>query len=81
MAWQDSRFSDGAADAVALAASDDGGRTWSAPVKVNRTPTGIPLPDQQAFTVSLEVGRDGTVAVSYSDFRHNDAGTPLLTDR
>ncbi|ANS62362.1 BNR/Asp-box repeat-containing protein [Streptomyces lincolnensis] len=81
VAWQDARFSDGAADAVALAASDDGGRTWSAPVKVNRTPTGIPLPNQQAFTVALDVAGDGTVGVSYTDFRHNDAGTPLLTDR
>ncbi len=81
VAWQDSRFTGGAADSVALASSDDGGRTWSAPVKVNRTPTDIPPPNQQAFTVSLEVGRDGTVGVAHSDFRHNDAGAPLLTDR
>jgi hypothetical protein len=29
--WQDSRFSNGARDAIALARSDDGGFTWSAP--------------------------------------------------
>ncbi|MEV6996222.1 sialidase family protein [Streptomyces sp. NPDC093982] len=81
VAWQDSRFSGGGADAVALAASDDGGRTWSEPVKVNRTPASVPVPNQQAFTVTLAVGRDGTVAVAHSDFRHNDEGTPLLTDR
>ncbi|MFI9758971.1 hypothetical protein ACIHFB_13600 [Streptomyces sp. NPDC051963] len=39
------------------------------------------MPNQQAFTVTLAVGRGGTVAVSYSDFRRNDAGAPLLTDR
>ncbi|MCZ4512149.1 hypothetical protein O3Q52_29055 [Streptomyces sp. ActVer] len=29
----------------------------------------------------LAVGDDGTVAVSRSDFRHNDTGEALLTDR
>ncbi|MGW0822847.1 hypothetical protein [Streptomyces sp. NPDC002845] len=48
---------------------------------MNRTPTGVPVPNQQTFTVTLAVGRDGTVAVSYSDFRHDDTGVPLLTDR
>ncbi|WP_405573659.1 glycoside hydrolase [Streptomyces sp. NBC_01167] len=80
-AWQDARFSSGAADGVALSSSGDGGRTWSEPVKVNRTPAGIPAPHQQAFTVSLDVARDGTVGVAYSDFRHNDARAPLFTDR
>ncbi|MFB4317689.1 sialidase family protein [Actinomadura sp. 21ATH] len=80
-AWQDARFSGGAADGVALTSSADGGRTWSDPVKVNRTPTTVPAPNQQTFTVALAVGRGGTVAVSYSDFRHNDAAAPLLTDR
>ncbi|MGC9542474.1 sialidase family protein [Streptomyces sp. UG1] len=80
-AWQDARFSGGGADAVALAASDDGGRTWSQPVRVNRTPTDIPVPNQQSFTVTLAVGHDGTLAVSHFDFRRNDTGAPLLTDR
>ncbi|MFC5753745.1 sialidase family protein [Actinomadura rugatobispora] len=79
--WQDARFGGGAADGVALTSSGDGGRTWTEPIKVNRTPTTIPAGDQQAFTVSAAVGRDGTLAVSYSDFRHNGPGTPLLTDR
>ncbi|QFG20758.1 sialidase family protein [Actinomadura sp. WMMB 499] len=79
--WQDARFTGGAADGVALASSADGGRTWSEPVKANRTPATVPVPNQQAFTVSVEVGRGGTVAVSYSDFRANDAAAPLRTDR
>jgi hypothetical protein len=81
VAWQDSRFTGGTADSIALASSVDGGLTWSEPVKVNRTPSSIPSGNQQAFTVSLDVARDGTLAVSHSDFRHNDAGAPLFTDR
>ncbi|OLT10073.1 hypothetical protein BJF79_04915 [Actinomadura sp. CNU-125] len=80
-AWQDARFGGGASDGVALVSSADGGRTWSEPVKVNRTPETVPVPNRQTFTVSLAVGHRGTVAVSYSDFRHNDAAAPLRTDR
>jgi len=50
-------------------------------VKVNATPTDLPVGDQQAFTPSVDVAADGTVAVSYSDFRYNDPAAPLLTDR
>lgn len=80
-AWQDARFNGGAADGVALSSSGDGGRTWSEPVKVNRTPTSVLPANQQSFTVTLDVARNGTVGVSYSDFRHNDERAPLLTDR
>ncbi|MFI6277114.1 hypothetical protein [Streptomyces sp. NPDC050988] len=79
MAWQDSRFTDGAVDSVAMAASDDAGRIWSAPVKVNRTPTGVPLPNQQAFTVALAVGDDGTVAVSHGARLHVLTGATALS--
>ena len=34
-AWQDSRFTGGAHDAIVLAWSTDGGATWSAPIRVN----------------------------------------------
>ena len=36
VAWQDARFSAGQRDAIVLSRSGDGGRTWSAPVAVNR---------------------------------------------
>ncbi len=78
--WQDARLNGGAADGVALSRSEDGGLTWSPRVKVNKTPTDIPIGNQQAFTPSVEVAADGTVAVIYSDFRNNDAGTDLKTD-
>jgi hypothetical protein len=81
LVWQDARFNDGRADGIALSSSADGGSTWTTPVKVNATPTGIPIGNQQAFTPSVAVAADGTVAVSYFDFRHNDQGVPLVTDR
>jgi hypothetical protein len=57
-AWQDSRFSGGRLDHVAFAGSADGGRTWSAPRRVDtgRGALGIiPVVDAAA----------GRVAVSY----------------
>ena len=77
---QDASLNGGAADAVAFSQSLDGGLTWSAPVKVNKTPTGIPIGNQQAFTTSVDVSADGTVAVTYYDLRNNTAAPPLLTD-
>ena len=78
--WQDASLNGGRADAVAFSQSLDGGLTWSSAVKVNKTPTGIPISNQQAFTPSVDVGADGTVAVTYYDFRANTPDPPLLTD-
>ncbi|CAB3714509.1 sialidase family protein [Paraburkholderia rhynchosiae] len=61
--WQDSRFNGGQYDEIALSTSTDGGRTWSAPVRVN-TPSGRP-----AFNPNVRVNSAGTVAVTYYDFR------------
>jgi Neuraminidase (sialidase) len=73
--WSDSRFSGGLRDDVALSKSTDGGRTWSTPSKVNQTP--VPV---AAFTPSVEVAADGTVGVSYYDFRNNTRAPGALTD-
>jgi hypothetical protein len=73
--WSDSRFSGGAHNDVALSQSTDGGLTWSAPVKVNQTPN-----DVAAFTPSVAVASDGTVAVTYYDFRNNTPATGVPTD-
>ena len=80
--WQDGRFGDGQHVSVALSSSTDGGFTWSPAVKVNRTPTGIPSGNQQAFIPAVDVADDGTVAVTYYDFRNNDTTNPdtLQTD-
>ncbi|AIG76109.1 Hypothetical protein AJAP_16180 [Amycolatopsis japonica] len=64
-AWQDSRFSGGARDAVVVARSTDGGLTWSEPVAASGDPS-VP-----AFSLSLAARRDGTVGVTYYDFRPN----------
>lgn len=75
LAWQDARFSNGARDAIALSRSADGGRTWSAPVAVNRNA------DVAAFTPALHVRADGMVGLMHMDLRSNtsDRGS-LLAD-
>jgi hypothetical protein len=77
--WADGRFSNFTHEDIAFSMSTDGGKTWSDPIKVNQTPTTIPAGDQQAFTPSVAVNSDGTVAVTYYDFRNPDsvaAGLP-----
>jgi hypothetical protein len=78
--WDDGRFSGFTHDDIAFAMSTDGGRTWSTPIKVNQTPTNIPAGDQQAFTPSVAVAANGTVGVTYYDFRNNTPAPGLLTD-
>jgi Neuraminidase (sialidase) len=74
--WQDARFSSpprGHANAgIALSKSTDGGLHWSAPVQVNQRT------DVQAFTPSVEVASNGTVAVTYYDFRNNTSDPDTL---
>lgn len=73
--WGDSRFSGGQRDGIVLVKSTNGGLTWSGPVQINQEP-GAP-----AFTPTISVAADGTVAVSYYDLR-NDTSDPdtLLAD-
>lgn len=74
VAWQDARFSGGARDAIAIARSDDDGRTWGAPVRVSGDPR-VP-----AFTPVVQVAPDGSVGVLYHDLRNNTALPTLPTD-
>jgi hypothetical protein len=82
--WQDARFHDFQHDSIAFSMSTDGGVNWSAPVMVNKTPSGIPEGNQQAFLPAVHVLEDGTVGVSYYDFRANGTDSaitqPLETD-
>jgi hypothetical protein len=64
--WADGRFSGRTYADVVLSRSTDGGLTWSSPIKVSQTPTGI-----ASFTPSVHVTPNHTVAVSYYDFRNN----------
>jgi hypothetical protein len=76
--WQDARFSDGQFDSVAFSQSLDGGLTWSDAIKVNLTPTDVLPGNQQAFTPSVHVAADGTVGVTYYDFRNNTPSPDTL---
>ena len=80
--WMDLRFDGGIFltdhDNIAFTMSTDGGRTWSPTIKVNQTPTTEPNYDQQAFTPAVDVASDGTVTVSYYDFRNNTASPATL---
>jgi hypothetical protein len=82
--WQDGRFSSFLYDSIAFSQSTDGGLTWSAPIKINQTPETGPDGNRQAFTPSVHVLPDGTVGVTYYDFRNNGTGDtstdPLETD-
>jgi Neuraminidase (sialidase) len=71
--WSDGRFSGFTHDDVALSRSTDGGLHWSAPIKVNASPAGV-----AAFTPAVDVASDGTVAVTYYDFRNNTPDTSTL---
>ena len=83
LAWQDFRFNPSTqVDDIAFSQSLDGGATWSAPTMVNKTPQNLSNKlRQQAFIPTVAVAGDGTIAVTYYDFR-NDVGTPgvELTD-
>jgi hypothetical protein len=63
--WQDGRFSGFAHDDIAFSVSTDDGGTWTAPVRINKT-----LNDAAAFTPSVNTAADGTIAVTYYDFRN-----------
>jgi hypothetical protein len=78
--WQDARFSGFEFDSIAFSMSDDGGQSWSRPIKVNKTPRGLPPLRQQAFVPSVAVTEDGTVVVTYYDFRNDDNGPSELVD-
>jgi hypothetical protein len=75
VAWQDSRFSGGQHDGIAMTHSADGGLSWSVPVQVNADH------NVQAFTPTIHVRADGVIGVTYYDLR-NATSSPasLLTD-
>ena len=75
--WQDARFR--GVDEIAFAQSTDGGRTWSAPIRINRTPYNRNPLRKQAFIPSVEVGPGSRLVVTYYDFR-NDTARAELTD-
>lgn len=79
--WEDGRFSNFQCNEIAFSMSADKGATWSSPIRVNQTPLNIPTLNRQAFYPSVAVAADGTIGVSYYDFRFNNSSPGLPTDR
>ena len=75
--WQDHQDNPFGDDLILLSHSDDAGLTWSAPTKVNQTPSGTFT--DQAWEPAVHVNSDGVVAVSYYDFRNDVSGDRRLT--
>jgi hypothetical protein len=73
VAWADARFSGGARDGIALSTSADGGLSWTDPVQVNGDG------NADAFTPALAVAADGTVGVTYYDWRDNTSAASIRT--
>lgn len=65
--WQDYRFR--SVEEVAFTQSEDGGKTWSRVVRINRTPSSANVLRQQAIIPSVAVLADSTVVVTYYDYR------------
>lgn len=61
---------------IVFTESTDGGRTWSALSRIDQSPGNV-----QAFTPSVHVASDGTVGVTYYDFRNNNPDPGLPTDQ
>ena len=61
---------------IAFTESTDGGLTWSPLSRIDQSPG-----DVQAFTPSVHVASDGTVGVTYYDFRNNTPDAGLPTDQ
>jgi hypothetical protein len=71
--WQESSFSGGLRDGIALSLSNDQGTTWSSPVQVNTATT------VAAFDPAVHFGTGGRIAVTYYDFRDYLQGSTVLS--
>ncbi len=78
--WEDGRFSNFQYNDVAFSMSSDGGLTWSQPIRVNQTPPNVMPLNRQAFYPVVAVAPNGTIGVSYYDFRFNTADPGVPTD-
>jgi hypothetical protein len=76
--WQDLRFN--GVDQIAFSMSTDGGNTWSDPIKVSQTPASADPGNEQAWVPAVDVADDGTIAVTYYDFRSNTSAPGVPTD-
>jgi hypothetical protein len=66
LAWQDNRFREDATNDILLNHSDDLGKTWSYPVRVNRGPTNDFV---NRWSPTMALGPDGDIRISYRQRR------------
>ena len=78
--WQDARFLSAHVDTVAFSMSTDGGKTWSQPAPVAQTPFSDDDLLNQSFIPSIEVAANGTLVVTYYDFRNDRKAGGEATD-
>ena len=84
--WQDKRFRSftfegfSLGDKVVFTMSTDGGTTWSQPILVSQTPRNANRFREQAFLPSVAVDGNGTIIVTYYDFRNDVPGQRELSD-
>lgn len=75
IAWQDGNANSLGLSGVFVARSDDGGATWSAPVRVNQGT----VDTVQAFLPTVAINAQGDVGVLFYDFRNDVAGDAVLS--
>ncbi|HEV8366671.1 MAG TPA: sialidase family protein [Pyrinomonadaceae bacterium] len=76
--WNDAASTFNAAtayDNIVFTRSTDGGMTWTPIVEIDHSPAGI-----QSFMPAIAVASDGTIGVTYYDFRNNTSAPGLPTD-
>jgi hypothetical protein len=75
MTWQDGNANSGGRAGIVVARSNDGGTTWSTPVRVNQGTAA----DVQAFLPIVAVDAQGRVGVLFYDWRNDVLGDPGLS--
>src|SRR5439155_12907628 len=78
--WEDGRFSNFQYNDISFSMSADGGLTWSTPIRVNHTPINISPAILQSLLPVMAVAADGTIGITYYDFRFNTTAPGLPTD-
>jgi len=77
IAWQDTMFN--GVDQIAFTMSTNDALTWSEPIKVSQTPPNADVANEQAWVQAVHVA-NGTIAVTYYDFRNNTTAPGVPTD-
>jgi hypothetical protein len=69
--WQDDSFGPRQLARIAFAMSTDGGASWSTKIEIAQTPPASNPLLAQSHTPSVEVAANGTIGVTYYDYRYD----------